>query len=384
MAVLPSKPRLFRLLIWVAILVWPFGQLLILPSTSSSLRWYALDLMALLIGAYLLLWPPLRARLPQEPLFKPILIFVSVLGLSLLLALPTLKNGQVLIAGAYWLRLVFLSLMYFGLRILDKGDKKMILFGAIGIFLLLGFGQYLFIPDTRSLAMFGFDDHYYRLVGSLFDPNFTGLIMAAFTLIALHHFDGRQKLIALVPLLGLALTFSRASYLAFAVGLIFLVIKKRWWYFLGFLPLLAAILLIIPKPFGEGVNLLRTFSISSRLNNQMEGWNMFLEKPLFGHGFNTLPTKQPTLSEKFTPIRVGGIDNSFLYILATSGIVGLAAFLYLIWSLWKLAEWTPVVQAVLLAVLVHSLWNNSFFYSWIYVLILILCDYASGRVAKAK
>src|SRR3989344_442832 len=43
--------------------------------------------------------------------------------------------------------------------------------GVVGLF------QYWLIPDMRFLAILGWDDHYFRLVSTQFDPNFTGLLL---------------------------------------------------------------------------------------------------------------------------------------------------------------------------------------------------------------
>jgi O-antigen ligase len=371
-------------LVWATIIVWSFGQLLILPSPNSQIRWYALDFFALLLGLSILLKPRLIAFVSAQPLSKPIAVFILVLGVSLILAIPRLNSSAVIISSAYWIRLLFLSLLYFSLRHLNKKQKKPLLLFSIALFITLGIGQYILWPDTRNLSFFGYDDHYYRLIGSFLDPNFTGLILAVSVLIAWHHFKGLMRFTALIPLAALALTFSRSSYLAFGVGLVYLALKKRWWPILGLVPILVSFILAAPKPFGEGVNLTRTYSIESRVSSQGQGLSLWLQRPFFGHGFNTLATYQSDYSENFTPIRVGGVDNSFFYILATGGVIGFAAFVYLLYSLWKLASWTPVVQAALLSIFAHSWWNNSFFYSWIFVFIIIMADYASLRKTESE
>ena len=354
-----------------------------MPSLWPQIRWYALDVAALVVGLLFFSKSSWRVSLLDQPLSKPLLLFLAALGISLIFALPKLNLFQFVVAGSYWIRLVFLSLIYFTLRIFTKTEKKSIAFIAIAIYTLIALGQYLLFPDTRQLAWLGFDDHYYRLIGSFFDPNFTGVVMAAGVLIAIHHFHRWRKLTFIVPLIGLVLTFSRSSYLAFLAGMIFLVIKKRWWPFFGVIPILFALILAAPKPFGEGVNLTRVYSIESRARTQLNGLQLFFDNPIFGQGFNTLSLQQPHLSAKLTPNR-GGVDNSFIYILAASGIVGFAAFLYFLWSLWQISAWTPPVQAVLLAFVVHAGFNNSFFYPWIYLLVMVLADYASGRVPQAQ
>ncbi|MBT4681133.1 MAG: hypothetical protein HOB74_03620, partial [Candidatus Pacebacteria bacterium] len=48
----------------------------------------------------------------------------------------------------------------------------------VGLFIAVsGLVQYLLLPDTRFLWYSGWDDHYFRLIGTQFDPNFTGIIL---------------------------------------------------------------------------------------------------------------------------------------------------------------------------------------------------------------
>jgi len=40
-----------------------------------------------------------------------------------------------------------------------------------------GLWQYFVMPDVRFLNIFGWDNHYYRLISTLFDPAFTGIVL---------------------------------------------------------------------------------------------------------------------------------------------------------------------------------------------------------------
>ena len=224
---------------------------------------------------------------------------------------------------------------------------------SAAVFLGFGFLQYIALPDVRFLKYIGFDDHYYRLVGTFLDPNFSGLVLAILTLLSLSLFKQKNILLFLPPLIGLALTFSRASYLSLAAGLIYLGVIKKQFKLLISLLLLGLILYLAPKPFGEGVNLFRTFSITSRYANQIEAIKLFAANPIFGIG-------------SFT----SRIDNSFLYVLSTTGLVGFSAFLYLIKVSWKVTQ-NIAAKSAIIAILTHSLFNNSFFYSWIIVLFFL-------------
>lgn len=330
-----------NLLIITAILTWPFGQLLQLTSLGSQVHFQLLDVISVLLSPSLFVSS--REKIAQDPLFKPLVIFSLVALLSR--ADP-----------AYLLRFVCYSSIYFAFRI--EGVKKYYRYLVISaaIFLFIGFVQYFLLPDTRFLTHLGFDDHYFRLIGSLLDPNFTGLVLVMFTLLA-------PKIFFIIPLLALALTFSRASFLALAVSLIYLSVMKKQFKLLFLLLILGVALYFVPKPFGEGVNLLRTFSIVSRFENQKQALAIFFENPILGVGFG--PRK---------------IDNSFIFVLATTGILGFVAFLAFLKKAWQITS-DPLSKAAFIAILVHSLFNNSFFYPPILVLFLFLLNFRPSRSA---
>ena len=323
---------MINLLLITSILVWPFGQLLSLTPFGSALRIQLLDLLSALL--FLSLLVSSRKKIIQDPLFKPLVIFSLVALLSR--ADP-----------AYLLRFVSYTAFYFTFRIVEFRRYYPYLVISATIFLFIGFFQYFLLPDTRFLTYLGFDDHYFRLIGSLIDPNFTGLVLVVFTLLA-------PKRFFVVPLLALALTFSRASFLALAVSLVYLSFTKKQFKLLFLLLILGVFLYFAPKPFGEGVNLFRTFSIISRFENQKQALAIFLKNPILGVGFG--PRK---------------IDNSFIFVLATTGTVGFIAFIAFLKKAWQVTP-DPLIKASLLAVLIHSLFNNSLFYSWILALLFLL------------
>lgn len=327
-----------NLFLIISILVWPFGQLLQLTPFTSPLRLQLLDVISALLFLNLLIFS--RQKVIWDPLFKPLAIFSLV-------ALLSFGNT------AYLLRFVSYTSFYFAFRIEGVKKYSRYLLVAAAFFLVIGFLQYFFLPDVRFLRYLGFDDHYFRLVGPLLDPNFTGLVLVILILFA-------PKFFSLAPLLALGLTFSRASFLSLAVGLLYL--RGRYQTLLVLL-LLGFVLYLIPKPFGEGVNLFRTFSIVSRFENQTKAVEIFLKNPILGVGFKSLR-----------------VDNSFLYVLATTGIIGFTTFLFFLKKAWRYST-NPLAKAAILAILVHSLFNNSFFYPPILVLFFLLLNFPIKKSA---
>ena len=333
------------LLLITSILGWPFGQLLSLTPFGQLFRLQLLDVLAVLLFVSLL---PSYRKIAKDPLFKPLALF----SLAALLSLVANLGSVSLASLAYFLRFVSYTSFYFAFR--TEGVRKYARYLLLAAVLFLGLGllQYFFLPDIRFLAYLGFDDHYYRLIGSFLDPNFSGLILAVLVILS-------PWPLLVIPLIALVLTFSRASFLSLAVGLIYLSLTNRRLKLLLTLLLLGLFLYLVPKPFGEGVNLWRTFSIVSRVENQKNALLLFTQKPIFGHGFSPLK-----------------VDNSFIFVLATTGIVGFIAFVTFLKKVWLMTA-DPLARTSILVILVHSLFNNSLFYSWILALFFLLISQRS-------
>lgn len=346
------------LLLILTFFIWPFGHLLNFQIPGLSLVFYPLDIACGLLALSLLLFKSGRKKILSDPLFKPLLFFIIAAILSLLFNYEMITGGEVAYPLFYLLRLVVYPSVYFAIKLFSPQKYLSFILMSLIAFSFIGLFQYLIFPDMRFLKYLGFDDHYFRLIGSLFDPNFTGAILAASALvfISLSSWGVALSFIAM-----LALTFSRASYVAFVFGFIYLFIFKKNWKLFGLLLLLAVLIIAIPKPFGEGVNLLRTFSIFSRINSWQTGWSLFVEQPVFGWGYNTL---RSITGERFQ------IDNSFLYVAATTGIVGLISLVSLLkhgLSIVSLPQ-----KVFIFAILVHSLFNNTLFYIWIFYAIWVV------------
>jgi len=132
---------------------------------------------------------------------------------------------------------------------------------------------------------------------------------------------------------------------------------------------LAVVLPLLPRPGGEGVNLLRLFSIEQRFDNYGEGFALWRRSPLLGVGFNTLRS----VRNDFVSHSASGLDNSLLFVAATTGIIGLLFYLNLLRRLWQSGG--EIVKLSLIAVIVHSFFQNSLFYPlvmiWLWLLVTI-------------
>lgn len=333
---------LTKLLINLLFLILPFGQLERIPGSPVYLH----DLVILLL---------IIINLKFLKFSRPIWLFVAACLLSLIINLFRFSFLEILFSSLYlirWLAYACLLPIFKHQRLNLKPWLKYFCL-ALAVFGLL---QYLFVPDTRFLASLNWDDHYYRLISTVFDPNFLGLIFV----LGLILFK-LQILPSLILFVALLLTYSRSSYLALiSVGFYIALLKKKFKIFIFAFLVLIFTLYLLPRPGGEGVKLERWFSVEQRLANYREGVRLWRQAPVFGLGFNTLRYYRNDL----TSHAAAGLDSSLLFILASAGVLGSLAYLNWLKSLWPVSL---LVKLSLVAVLVHSLFQNSLFYPLIMI-----------------
>jgi O-antigen ligase len=340
-----------KYLVYLSLLIWPFGLFMSSSVWGISVLW--LDIIVFLI--FISSLPMTRKGLKDTPNHaRQLVIFLFFATLSLVLSASRLDQSHLMSSFLYLARLVTYSSLIFvrppALRI------RPIAMISFAVFVILALAQYLLSPDMRDFYHLGFDDHYYRLVGSLLDPNFTGLLISVIAVIYAHFGVGGWWLL----ILPLSLSFSRASYLSFVAGIVYLYHQHSRKLVIAIISILLLGIVISPKPFGEGVNLLRTFSITSRLESQITGLRLFADKPIFGWGYQTLVTSSPAIN----------IDNSFIIILSTTGLLGFFFFVRFLISYFR--SLSPHLRSALVMIVVHALFNNSLFMSHILYLFMIL------------
>jgi O-antigen ligase len=190
--------------------------------------------------------------------------------------------------------------------------------------------------------------------------------------------------------LSLLFTYSRAGYLAFFAGLLALAAMKRHIRVVLFSILIfLAATVFLPRPQSEGVKLERTASISARLINYQDTWRIIRKNPVFGVGYNNLcPAREVYFGEAdYESHSCYGSDSSLLFVLATTGIVGFSTFLYLILKMGKGVDdniYGHTFVASGTALLFHSIFVNSMFYSWVMGWILALFAVAVKRSSLQK
>ena len=342
------------------ILLWPLYQLSQIP----FVRVYMVDLVILLT----LLTQAKKIKL-NHPQFKSFLSFLFVATGSLLIAY--ISGSGTLIAVFYLARLS----LYSSLLLISLPKKTPSLLN-ISFFMIpvLGLLQYLFFPDLRFLKTIGYDDHYFRLTFPFLDPNYTGAFLAFISFYSLKTImQNKSKILFGLSLTALALTFSRISFLGFLVGLIYLFLTIKRLRLPVILTLVGLIFLIAisPKPLGQGVNLARTYSITSRLQNYQQGWNAFLQHPILGQGYNTLPFSTLNRSS-------AGFDSSYVFVLVTTGLLGLLSFIYFLYKVWVSTS-NVYLKAAFLSLAIHSFSNNTFFYAPITILFFLVLNLSASK-----
>lgn len=350
-----------------------------------SITLHLIDLSAASFVFFWLISLLQKKRFPNPPLRWEFLSFLAVAFFSLLLGATRVSWQEALIGFLYFLRFAIYMLFYFGVWDLVRQNRETAikLFNSlivVGIF-IAGFGllQYFVFPDIRSLFLYGWDDHYFRLAGTFLDPGFTGIILVFFIALIFSQWErvGEKMGFLILGIGTLLLTYSRASYLSFlaAIGA-FYIVRRNFRLTVGVLIFFIVGTLLLPKPGGEGVRLERTSTIDARFINYSQALEIAKKYPLFGVGFNLYKyqteNNNNSCLDKDRPCHSAfGVDSSLLFVLATTGIVGFIAYLALFVKMlllgWKKRRtvFGSVLFASTIALLVHSNFTNSMFYPWI-------------------
>lgn len=247
---------------------------------------------------------------------------------------------------------------------------------------ILGFIQFIWYPQLQNLSYLGWDPHYYRLFSTFLDPNFVGIFIVLTLFLGFYLMRKRNsvvmKLLQVVNAGALFLTYSRSSYLALVIGLtLWLIWTKKWKLGIA-IAVGIVILLLLPTPGGKTLRLLRVDSSIARVENWQETVQLIEGSPVIGYGFDTLRYihKDVSVISQTMPISrsAAGVDSSILFLIVTTGLLGIASYGWILWSVIQLFKQSlKRIDNVLLficsiaAMTVHSLFTNSFFYPWILI-----------------
>jgi O-antigen ligase len=383
-----------------------FGQLLRLP-LFNRIGLVPTDVFVfLVVGIWFLRKIQKSGNMLQTPLLWPSITFFSWAFISLIFNMGALElsGNEALLGFAYFMRFLgyFLLIFVFWSE-MKKEDIffwKNTLFISAFLIALIGFLQLKFFPSFYALNMQdeGWDPHIGRLLSTWFDPNFLGGYFAF--ILALIGGDLWQQwkekqwgkyswflaAIVCVLLSALALTYSRSAYLAFLVaGGVFALIAERRLLIVGALGIM--LMLSVSDRAQERVSdawisaqalftqTEKTLDPTSRLRLQSWniGWDLFAKNPVTGIGFNNHKTVQKSKWSSLSSSHAGsGIDSSILTVMATTGTLGIMAYLWIFWDIFKSA-WQNYVRkndgfslgffAGLCGIFVHAMFVNMLFFS---------------------
>lgn len=407
-----QEMNIVRKLVYLIILLIPIGEL----GRVQIMGNVVVHPGDVVLGITVLLWLFIILKNRKFSIFKtfltkPLFIFVGICLLSLLVGARFLTIHSFLIALLYPVRFCLYAMIFFIIKDFDKKSKmnvvKLLVVSAT-VIVAGGIVQYFLYPNLRNLYYLGWDEHLYRLFSSFLDPNFAALFISLFlTLLFALLFAAKDKrarfalgVISLFSFIALLLTYSRTGYLMFGVCvlILFLLLKKY------IIPVVALIILaiglfLIPKnSASEGAHLFRVNSLYARGFSDENALTIFSQNPILGVGFNAYEFASQryklTKPSLYPNHAAAGTDNSFLLVLATTGIVGFLSFIYLQWAIiagvflqYKNSRPRSLHAMLCLAFLVSlvglwvsSLFINSLFYSFIMEWMWILLGLTAGTL----
>jgi len=393
--------RLLKIFSILLILVFPMAEIGRIQFSNGV----AISLNDIFLGALLIafviyvLRKKKKINFKKSFLLKSIAIFSTIGFISLLLNLFNLSFDRFLISFLYLARFVAYALIYFIFKEFDAKFKQKINYALIfsgSMVVLLGFVQYFFYPSLRNLFYLGWDEHLYRLFSSFLDPNFAGAFFAIFSLFVVNFIPDLFKkkkwlmlsifgMVLISTISALYLTYSRSALILFVVGVVtYLALKNKKKLIVVALVGMILLIFLLPKSFQtEGTNFLRITSSNSRIDSASEAIKIFSKSPIYGVGFNAYRYAQNKLGMNNSIWQVthsgAGTDNCFLFVLATTGIVGFIAYLYLLFKIMRLGilkrnknKYAIALVSSLTGLVVGSIFVNSLFYvfilEWIWII----------------
>lgn len=353
------------ILFYLTALLFSLGQLGRVSLFNQQINFYLYEI-TLIFSLFILFikyrFDPIKDAWKK---FQPVFILLGILTISLLTDFASFTFFQNLVGALYLYRLHLYFIYFFYLRYhvqkninFSKVIKNGIFFIAV-LTIISTLTQYFLYPDLRNLFYQGWDPHLYRTFGVFFDTSIASAVFGIFFLTI------NRPVIKTIYLLLIALSFSRSVYLGLSLTLIYLFASQKKYVkiFLFFL-FFATLIVLIPKPFGEGVNLARYYSINSRINDYKEGIDLWKKKPLIGYGYNRI-----RYVKKSDSLHSGATySSSFLTILVSSGIFGLISF---VWALWCLRKSNKLAPFLLIFISLVSLSDNIALHPFILFLLFI-------------
>lgn len=405
--------KLLKILFVLTCITLPLGQVARLQ-LPGDINFSLFDISVLLLSSVWIIRAITgKSSYRSYTLSAPILLFFLTILLSLVTNLFRYPPHDLAVAFLYGIRWLVFACVYFVIRGFDteyKAKVRIMLTISGAVVVLFGFIQYVFYANLRNLYYLGWDEHLVRMFSTLLDPNFLGAFLVLLLLFFLGQLVPGQiservtkassvnilptialTLLSVATFISIFLTTSRSAFLMLLVSLITyfsLIGKKKW--LLVFALCIGAILIFSSRFFYiENINPFRIASSLARVESGINALTIISKNPIFGVGFNAYRYAQyeygfRTPQTEYPNHADSGTDNSYLFVFATSGLIGLVSYGYILWSLYRIGEtkhhspYRIILLSSLIGLMVDSLFINSLFYPllmyWVWV-VAGLTDY---------
>lgn len=335
----------FLLLLWYSMIVlFPIAAFIRIPLNGIA-SMYLYELVMIVWIAIIGLYSRFHYVKPNKHFVSISIVLFLFFCFSLFLSFSHYSPSQNSEAILYFIRIILYTLwilsciwMYMHTKRFFYHIKKSIVLLTC-LVLGIGFIQYFFYPDLRNLLYLGWDPHAYRFFGLFFDLPVSGAVLGSLLLVFLtKNFVNMKLQIGIISLLGIALllTYARATYLAFVITALYLLLKNRKFIFaFVFVIIFSCSLFLLPRPGGEGINLFRLFSVESRIADYKQGAQIFMKNPIIGIGYNHIRAEKDKITNGLdiglSESHAGAsFHSSFLMILVTGGSIGFALYMGLL------------------------------------------------------
>jgi O-antigen ligase len=382
---------LLKVLIVLLLFFFPFGEL-IRFNVGINIILKPVDIISALIFLWVVIYYIKEKKFRKS--LKWYYFFFSIVGIvSLIINSYWLKPNELLTAFLYLLRwIIYMSIFFAVIHLDQQFRKKIVKFLFIDgiVVVLIGYIQFFMYPDLKNLYYLGWDDHMYRLFSSFFDPNFVGaffvlylIFVAGFLFAKVKHskkFFWINITVAIATLIATFLTYSRSAILMLITsGVTFFIYvgKKK---FIIYLLLIIGVFMVLASPYFylENINPFRKYSSFQRLSDISKGLTIFKDHPIVGVGFDSYRYAQYRYHYECgnctqNPVHnAAGTDNSIVFVLATTGLIGFAAYFNLWYQLikkaWKIKNRFSIIFITsTVGLFINSLFNNSLFYTEIMI-----------------
>ena len=397
-----------KVFFWFCLFLLIPGLLLRIPSSGAGIL--ATDILLPIFSVVWVFKKIVIDRSFTKTFFLlPGCVFLLVAILSFLLGSFELLPLEQFLSAAYLIR--FASFLIFGWAASDMFQtpnstesflKK--IFWITAAVVVLGFLQFYLVPDISDWSTEGgWDPHTGRLLGTWMDPNFVaGFLgfMLPVVIAFFYHTPSKKTKFWLSLLIALSagalfLTFSRSGYLASAMGLfLFFIFRDPKIILIGILLSVIGVLsneraqkrleefsgTISALVFEDTDEVDPTASL--RIQSWEKSFELWKKYPFLGIGFNTYryrAAEEGIVNENY--FSAGGSDSTHLTVLVTMGIIGFAAYLWFLGTLFFVPffrffrtrnEIFLGFAAGFIALMVHATFVNSLLFPLIFLPVIAL------------